>query len=150
MHHIAGITAIFIGIAVLLFSANLIVVVAKTLAGEIGIPVFLVGLFLLSVGTTLPELAFSVRSLEDGQPTMFLGNILGSIIVNSTLIVGTVALLSPVVDFVAVEYELALFTFVFVYVLFWMFTKTKLSLSRWEAGGLFLIYLIFIVLEFVK
>src|SRR3989304_4678873 len=56
---------LFVAIAAMLLSASLIVRVATGLAALAGIPLFLVGLVLLSVGTTLPELVFSIRSLED-------------------------------------------------------------------------------------
>ncbi|MFZ5932727.1 MAG: sodium:calcium antiporter [Patescibacteria group bacterium] len=140
---------LFLGIAALLLSANLIVKVAEKLAELTNLPVFLVGLILLSLGTTLPELGFSVRSLEDKEPTMFFGNLLGSLIANSTLVVGLAAVISPIKTVVLEEYFFAAVTFLIVFLVFWFFIRSKLKLERWEALVLVLIYLVFVVVEFV-
>jgi len=137
------------GVIVLLFSSNILVSLAKNLAGEIGVPVFLIGLVILSVGTTLPELVFSIRSLKDGEATIFLGNLLGSIIINSTLIIGIAAFLSPIETFPVKDYLYAFVTFILIFSIFWMFLKSKLSLSRKEGFVLILIYITFVVLEFI-
>lgn len=139
---------LFIGIALLLVSANLIVKIANQLALAANIPIFLIGLILLSIGTTLPELAFSFRSLEDGEPTMFFGNILGSIIANSTLVVGVAATIYPVKVVAVNEYFAAALAFIVVFLAFWYFIKSKLRLDRWEAGVLLVFYLGFILIEF--
>lgn len=138
----------FLGIGALLISADILVKIARELAGAAGIPIFLVGLILLSLGTTLPELAFSFRSLEDKEPMMYFGNLLGSIITNSTLILGLVALIYPVQIIEVQKTWIAAATFLLVFLVFWFFIRTKLRLDRWEAGLLLLIYLAFVVLEF--
>ena len=140
---------LFLAICALLIAANIIVRIARVLAESAGIPVFLIGLILVSIGTTLPELAFSFRALDDKEPTMFFGNILGSIIANSTLIIGITAILSPIKVFDAKEYITAAVAFVLIFLTFWFFIKSKLKLERWEAGFLLLLYLIFVVVEFL-
>lgn len=141
---------LFLAIAVLLISANFIVLAAQRLAEAANIPVFLVGLILLSIGTTLPELGFSIKSLEDKEPTMFFGNLLGSIIANSTLVVGLVATISPIKVVAVNEYFIAAGAFIAIFLTFWLFIHTKLKLERWEAGILLLMYLAFVVIEFWK
>jgi cation:H+ antiporter len=139
---------LFVGIALLLVSANIIVRIARILAEAAGIPVFLVGLVLVSVGTTLPELAFSFRALEDKEPTMFFGNILGSIIANTTLVAGITATISPVSISSQSEYMVAAAAFILIFLQFWFFIKSKLRLDRWEAAALLILYLAFVVVEF--
>jgi len=139
---------LFIGIALLIFSADVIVKIAKEIAVISNFPIFLVGLILISVGTTLPELAFSIRSLEDKEPTMFFGNILGSIIANSTLILGVTATIYPIEIVAYREVLIAGIAFVLTFSLFWFFIKSKLRLDRWEAGVLLLLYIIFVAVEF--
>lgn len=138
---------LFLGVALLLFSADMIVRFAKLFAEAANIPVFLVGLIILSVGTTLPEIAFSIRTIEDRVPTMFFGNILGSIIANSTLIIGVVAVLSPIHVVARRDYLLAALAFIIVFGLFWFLIRTKHRLDRWEAVVLFGGYLAFVALE---
>jgi cation:H+ antiporter len=139
---------LFIGIVLLLVSANLIVKVAGQLAEAANVPIFLVGLILLSMGTTLPELVFSFRSLEDDEPTMFFGNLLGSIIANSTLVVGLAATIYPIQVAAVSEYYIAAGAFLLTFLTFWFFIRSKLRLERWEGGLLLLLYLAFVVAEF--
>src|SRR3989344_593702 len=139
---------LFVGIALLLISADVIVRVARQLAQEANIPFFLVGLIVLSIGTTLPEIAFSFRSLKDHEPTMFFGNILGSIIAHSTLVIGVAALITPI-KVVAVEaYIEAAIAFILVFFVFWNLIRSKFRLDRWESFILLVLYIIFIVVEF--
>lgn len=140
---------LFVGIILLLISADLLVKVAKVLAENAGIPVFLVGLIVISIGTTLPELAFSLRSLEDNEPTMYFGNLLGSIIANSTLILGLVSLIYPIQIIAVQKTAIAAAAFILIFLVFWFFIRSKLKLERWEAFLLLLVYGIFIVVEFV-
>ncbi len=139
---------LFVGLGLLLFSADVIVRMAKEIAVISNLPIFLVGLILLSVGTTLPELAFSIRSLEDKEPTMFFGNLLGSIIANSTLILGVTATIYPVEVVAFQEVMVAGAFFIVIFLTFWFFVRSKLRLERWEAGLLLLFYLVFVAVEF--
>lgn len=140
---------LFAGVALLLFSADMIVRFSTQLATSIGIPIFLIGLILLAAGTSLPELAFSLRSLEDHQPSMFFGNLLGSTIANSTLVIGTAAVIYPIKVVASNEYMIAVVAFLVIFISFWYFIKTKHRLDRWEAGVLLLFYVIFLVVEFI-
>ena len=148
IHKAREFAKLFIGVALLIFSADVIVKVAKEIAIISNFPIFLVGLILLSVGTTLPGLAFSIRSLEDKEPTMFLGNLLGSIIANSTLILGMAATIYPIEVVAVKEVSIAAAAFVVVFLTFWFFVRSKLRLDRWEAGILLLLYIGFVVAEF--
>ncbi len=140
---------LLLAVAGLLISASLIVRVTTQLAQIAHIPIFLIGLILLSLGTTLPELGFSLRSLEDKEPTMFFGNLLGSTIANSTLIVGLAAVISPIKIGLIQEYRVAAIAFIVIFLTFWVFIKSNLKLERWEAGVLLILYLIFVVAEFI-
>jgi len=139
----------FVGIALLLFSADIIVKLSTALAEMAGIPIFVVGLVILAIGTSLPEFAFSLRSIEDHRPSMFFGNILGSTIANSTLIMGVTSVIYPIKFSGNGEYIVAAATFVVVFLLFWHFIKTKQTLDRKEGVILLLVYLAFVVLEFI-
>ncbi len=140
---------LFLGIALLLFSGNIIVENAEWIAHATNIPIFLVGLIILSIGTTLPEIAFSAKSLRDHEPSMFLGNLLGSIIANSTFVIGLVAVISPIKIQAFQDYTVAACTFLLVFLLFWFFIKSKHRLDRWEAFLLLTLYIIFVFLEFM-
>jgi len=140
---------LFVGIALLLFSGEMIVKNAQSLALYMEIPIFVVGVVILAIGATLPELTFSLRSIKSGQSPMFFGNLLGSIIANSTLIIGITSVISPIVISSMSDYIIAVITFIVVFLTFWYFIRSKNRLDRWEGGILVLLYMIFIVVEFM-
>ena len=141
---------IFLGIAFLLFSADMIVHLATKLALLAHIHIFMIGLFLVAVGTSLPELAFETKAVREHKPSMVFGNLLGSIVANSTLIIGVTSLISPIRIGAFREYLLATMAFVVIFGLFYFFIRTKRKLERWEGVVLLGVYLIFVLLEFLK
>jgi len=139
---------LFVGIALMLFSADMIVKLATLLAEIANVPSLFVGLVIVAIGTSLPELAFSLRSLEEHEPSMFIGNILGSTIVNSTLVLGVVSLIHPIEVVALNKYYVAAFAFFVVFLTFWFFLRSKHQLDRWEGGVLILLYLAFVLAVF--
>ena len=141
---------VILGFASLLFSAEMLVEVATCLALSLKIPVLLVGLVLLAVGTSLPELAFSLAAIKKQQPEMVYGNLLGSVVANATLILGLAVLISPLRVQAFAQYLLATMGFVVVFGAFYFFTRTKQKLERWEGAFLVGFYLAFVLSEFLK
>ena len=139
----------FIALAVMLFSADALVKSGKNLAENLNIPVFLIALVVISIGTSFPELAFSLRSLKDHEPRMFFGNLLGSTIVNSTLIVGVATVINPVENIPLNKYYISGVFFLLVYLIFYKFIRSKFRFERKEALILILIYILFVVVEFL-
>jgi len=140
---------IFLGIFLLLFSADMIVRLATKIALSFNLPVFLIGLFLVSLGTTLPELVFEIKAIQSHKTSMVFGNLLGSIVANSTLIIGIVAIISPIKIKAFDEYLLATIVYVIVFMVFYFFIRTKRRLDRFEAALLIGFYLAFLISEFI-
>jgi len=139
---------LFLGAAMLMFSADMIVKTGAALAGVLGVPVFLIGLFLVAIGTSLPELSFEIKAIKEGQIGMALGDLFGSIVANSTLVLGIVSLISPIrLEGGLDSYLLAAAGFGMMFLLFWFFVKTKRKLERWEGLVLLGAYVVFILLE---
>lgn len=138
---------LFVGIALLLASSDLIVKSSVKLAEMANIPLFVIGLIVIALGTSLPELAFSFKSLSEHEPQMFFGNLLGSIIANSTLVIGITALIRPIQIVAFNEYLTSIIYFVAAFLTFWFFIKSKHRLDRWEAGMLLSLYLSFMLIE---
>ncbi|MFV1916882.1 MAG: sodium:calcium antiporter [Patescibacteria group bacterium] len=138
---------LFVGLALMLFSADMIVKLAIFLGDLANVPNLFVGLVIVAIGTSLPELAFSLRSLKEHEPSMFIGNLLGSTIVNSTLVLGMVSLIQPIVITALSQYYVAVFAFFAVFLSFWFFIRSKHRMDRWEAGVLLLLYLAFVLVE---
>jgi len=142
-----GIGHLLVGVAALLFISDLIVKVAGNLAKALSLPLFVIGLVLLAVGTTLPEVIVSFKSVSKHADGIFFGNLLGSIIVNSTLAAGIVAVINPLEAGGNLKFWVPGAVFVTASVLFWFFIKTKHFLSRGEAIFLLVLYLVFVILE---
>lgn len=138
---------LFIGLALMLFAADSIVKIAVYMASQAHMSEFVIGVVIVAVGTSLPELVFSFRSLREHEPSMFFGNLLGSTIVNSTLVLGVVALIHPINLVATSQYFVSVFAFILIFIVFWRFIRTKHRLDRWEAGMLLVLYLAFVIAE---
>jgi cation:H+ antiporter len=88
--------SICLGIAGLAFGADRFVGAAAHLARRLGVSPLFVGLTIVSVGTSFPELLVSTTAVLGGHPAMGLGNVLGSNIANVFLVLGLSSLLQPV------------------------------------------------------
>jgi cation:H+ antiporter len=140
---------IFLGLALLIFSADMLVRFVSNLAVRLNVPLLLLGLFLVAAGTTLPELVFSLKTIREKQPEMFFGDLLGSIVANGTLIIGLTVLITPLRIRAFEEYLLATMAFVFIFGAFYLFIRTKKKLERWEGAFLLGFYLAFVLSEFI-
>lgn len=140
---------IFAAVAGLFIFSDIIIRLSKIVALSLNIPVFLIGLFIVALGTSLPELAFEYDAVVRGEGEMFVGNLMGSIVANGTLIIGVTALIEPIRIAALSEYTLATIFFVGAFFVFYLFTRTKKKLERWEGGVLLLIYLLFLLLELI-
>lgn len=87
--------AVVIGIALTVISADRFVEGAANLANRFGMSHFLIGLTIVSLGTSAPELLVSAVAAYEGSPGLALGNALGSNITNIALVLGTTAVLFP-------------------------------------------------------
>lgn len=85
-----------ISIGVLLLSSNFVLKFAKSLSIDLSFPPILVGLVIISLGTCLPELLFSIKSLKKEFDELGLGDILGNVVADATLAVGVTALIHPI------------------------------------------------------
>ena len=85
-----------VGLVVLIWGADLLVTAAIALARTSGVSESVIGLTVVAIGTSLPELATSVIAAVRRQADIALGNILGSNIYNVLGILGTTALIKPV------------------------------------------------------
>lgn len=84
-----------IGLAALLWGAEKLVGAASHLAIKAGISPLIIGITVLSIGTSLPEIATSITAFTTGHADIAMGNIIGSELVQITLILGIVALITP-------------------------------------------------------
>ena len=84
------------GFALLMLGGELLVRGASRLAEKLGLSPMLVGLVIVGLGTSTPELAASVQASLAGSPGIAIGNIVGSNLANTLLILGAAALIAPI------------------------------------------------------
>lgn len=137
------------GIALLLVSSHFIVQLATALALSTGLSTLFIGLFIVAIGTSLPELAFELKAISKGETKMALGDLLGSVVANSTLILGIAAIIRPLslTHRGLLPYAMAITAFTVIYFVFIYFVRTKKKLEWWEGLVLIILYIIFILTE---
>lgn len=91
------ILAVIIGLIVLTWSADRFVVGASSLARELGVSPLLIGLTIVALGTSAPEIVVSVLAVVQGNPGLAIGNVIGSNIANIALVLGATALIAPLI-----------------------------------------------------
>jgi cation:H+ antiporter len=92
----ANASLVVAGLAGLVGGAQLMVYAAVTMARQFGVSELVIGLTIVAIGTSLPELATSVVGAWRGQSDIVVGNVLGSNIFNVLFILSAVALVAPV------------------------------------------------------
>lgn len=92
----AGIVWTLVGLALLIASSRLLVWGAVDIAQAIGISDVIIGLTVVAIGTSLPELASSVSAVRKSQPDMVLGNVVGSNLYNTLGVVGLAGVIAPI------------------------------------------------------
>ena len=94
---ILNIVFLILGLVLILVGANALTDGASSLAKRWGMSDLVVGLTIVAFGTSAPELVISVMSAVDGNAGLAIGNVVGSNIFNTLMIVGCTALFAPIV-----------------------------------------------------
>ncbi|MFA5141474.1 MAG: sodium:calcium antiporter [Candidatus Woesearchaeota archaeon] len=148
-NHIFVTTLFFIlCLLILFFSAHFVVKYATELALGLSMPPILIGLFLVAFGTSLPELVFEIRSMQDRKGDLALGDAMGSVVCNSTLVLGVTALIYPITTLSFSLFETSGVFMVIITFIFIMLVRSKKGLSIMASLFLILSYILFILFEF--
>ncbi len=136
----------------LLLGASFVILdTAQFFANALGVSLALVGVLIIGLGNSFPEIYFSIISARKGEGWMILGDLMGSVIVCATLVLGIVALITPfkIDDFSPFLIARA-FTLLAV-ALYLFFVRTERKITKKEGLGLLIIYLSFLIAEiFIK
>lgn len=146
-HRARNLAGIALGIALLTLGADALVTGAVGVARALGLSERVIGLTLVALGTSLPELASTVVAASRREGDIVLGNLVGSNIFNILGILGITALVRPLsIDAVAVRFDLA--AMLIVSLLVWPFLTTRKRLERWEGAVLLAVYGAYLVFLF--
>lgn len=128
------------GFAAVLFGADALVTSSIQVAQHLGIPETVIGLTVVAVGTSLPELATSIAAAIKGETDIALGNIIGSNLFNLLGILGVTALVHPItIPRGVVAYDVWILAGVTGLLLFFAFSNARIG--RWEGLTFLLLYI---------
>jgi len=141
---------IVIGLAGLILGGSWIVKGATAIGRQLGMSESLVGLTIVAVGTSLPELATSALAARKGNVEIAVGNIVGSNIFNIFFVLGVSAIINPLAFMATGNLDLVAVMLASTLLFLFMFTGKHRRLDRWEAAVFILLYALYIGFSIVK
>ena len=129
---------ILIGLACIVIGGQLVVENAKSIAAAFGMSETLIGLTVVALGTSLPELVTSIVAARKGEHGMAVGNVVGSNIFNLMFILGISSTIHPVAVNLASVTDLAILVVVSAVVFIFSLTK---KINRIEGAVMVLMYI---------
>lgn len=136
------------GIAGIVIGANFVVDSASYIAMAFGMSETLVGLTIVAIGTSLPELITSLTALRKGETELIIGNVIGSNIFNILFVLGASSAISPIAVNQNMLFDVVLM--IIVTILCFIFAKTQDKYDKKEGiilVALFVIYMAFAILR---
>ena len=139
---------IIIGIAGIVIGGDLVVDFATEIARLFGLSETFIGLTIVALGTSLPELVTSMVAAKKGENDLAVGNVVGSNIFNILLILGSSAAISPIAVDINAIYDMAILIVfsVFAYIC----TKSRKELSKKEGILFIMLYAVYFAYIFVR
>lgn len=136
---------IFLGLGGLIVGGHLIVTSATSLAQLFGISERVIGLTIVSIGTSLPELATSIVAVRKRNVDIAIGNVVGSNIFNIFFVLGASAFITPVVVADNSYIDILLNIFAGILLFIFVFTGKYRNIDRLEGAILLMIYIAYLV-----
>lgn len=138
---------LILGLVALAFGGKLTVEGASQIASALGLTQELIGLTIVAVGTSLPELVTSIVGVIKGETDLVIGNIVGSNLFNTFWILGVTSMIMPIEISGRLSFDLWLNIGTFILILvFTYINKTKFLINRWQGGLLFSCYIFYLVI----
>lgn len=141
---------IIIFLLLLLVVSKIVVDSVQVFQQNLGISLSLVGVLIVGLGNCFPETYFSIISAKKGENWMVLGDLMGSVIVCTTMVLGIIALISPfeIKDF-SPFFIARIFTII-ASLLFIILIRTDKRITKKEGIAFLLIYILFLLTEIFK
>ncbi|MES2285894.1 MAG: hypothetical protein V4547_09425 [Bacteroidota bacterium] len=138
---------LILSILLLLVGSHFTVTSAESLAYSLGINPILIGILIVALGTTIPELFFSLEAVKKGSDSLAVADILGTVLADSTVIIGIMAIIKPFGFPQKIIYVTGTFMLLASFILLY-FMHTRKNISKREGLFLFIFWLIFIITEY--
>lgn len=141
-----NIIGLLLSMAILLIGSHFVITSATSIANILKINSIIIGMLVIGLGTTIPELFFSLHSIKKHDDSLAIGDLLGTVLADATIVVGILALINPFSFPQKTVYTTGIFMVVASFILF-HFMRTGKCLSKREAFYLFIFWLIFAFTE---
>lgn len=138
---------IILGVSLLILGAEGIIRSATFFAQTFNLPIALIGILIVGLGNAIPETYFAILSAKAGDTWMILGDLMGSVIVPATLVLGIVSIIYPIEISDFSPFAIGRFFLVLSASFFLYFIRTESKITKKEAFYLLLIYLFFLIFE---
>jgi cation:H+ antiporter len=137
---------LFVGLAIVIGSAELTVSSVVDVARTLGLSESLVAVILIGLGSSLPELTISVAAVSKGHHKLSVGNLIGSNVFDTLVPIGAAAVIAPLgFDEGMLRFELPYLIFVTAAVIF--FFLYKRGIQRWEAAVILALYCAYVLIK---
>jgi len=138
---------LILGLLFLLIAAEGVVYSASFFSEALNLPLGLIGILIVGVGSAIPETYFAIIAARKFQTWMILGNIMGSVVIIATLVLGIVALICPIEVEDFSPFAIARLFLIIAAMFFLFFVRTERKITTKEALFLFGLYIIFFLIE---
>lgn len=135
-----------LSMTILLVGSYFTVTSAVDMAEFLNITPVLIGMLIVSLGATLPEFIFSLKAIKQNNDSLAVGDILGTVLADATIVVGILAVIRPFSFPQKIVYITGIFMVVASIILFY-FMKSGRHLTKKEAFLLFCFWLVFVLVE---
>jgi cation:H+ antiporter len=135
-----------IAIGILFVASKYIVEFASLIAIDLHFPEIIIGLFLISFATTLPEFIFGLKAVKMGYKELALGDLTGGVLTNIGFVLGIVALIRPIAIDITPFIISSVFLFISAFI-FVTFMKSDKELKESEGIALILLYVFFMAIQ---
>jgi cation:H+ antiporter len=145
---------LFLGLIILIASSKILVWGAVNIAHEFGVSDLVIGLTIIAIGTSLPELAASIASALKGEHDIAIGNIIGSNMFNLLGVLGIPALISPINKLSETvlnrDYPVMIGLSILLFIFAYGFGNKEGKINRFEASILLSGYIAYMVMIYLK
>jgi len=136
-----------ISISLLILAAKGVVKSALFFADYLHFPIVLIGILIVSLGNSIPDLSFITQAAKKSQDWLILGDLMGGTIITATLVLGMVALISPIKVTNIPSIIIGRIFLIISALFFLFFIRTDRKITKKEAIFLLFLYVLFVIVE---
>ena len=136
------------GLAAIVWGGDLVVENASAIAASFGLSQNLIGLTIVALGTSLPELVTSIVASRKGENGLALGNVIGSNIFNILMVLGASAAIHPLLVNPFSVYDIGFL--IIASAITWILCRSRNRISRMEGAFMLAMYLVYLIYVIVR